>query len=72
MREWGKLPTYPSTSLASDSPAFFPIMLVGNNSDQFAEREVSTQEGYLQVQAMGCEFVEVSTRDWINVDKAFF
>lgn len=47
-------------------------MLVGNNSDQVLEREVSTQEGYSLAQELGCEFVEVSAKNSINVDKAIF
>jgi len=49
-----------------------PIMLVGNNSDRFTEREVSAQEGHALAIEMGCEFVEASTRNCINVEKAFY
>ena len=49
-----------------------PIMLVGNKSDCVTEREVSTQEGLACAKELGCEFVETSARDCINVEKAFF
>lgn len=49
-----------------------PIMLVGNNSDRAAEREVSTQEGYALARELGRHFVEVSVKDNVNVEKAFY
>ncbi|KAJ4306141.1 RAS2 protein [Collariella sp. IMI 366227] len=49
-----------------------PIMLVGNKSDRIAEREVSTQEGHALARELGCEFVEASAKNYINVDKAFY
>jgi GTPase KRas protein len=47
-------------------------MLVGNKSDRIAEREVSTQEGHALARELGCEFVEASAKNYINVDKAFY
>ena len=47
-------------------------MLVGNKSDCVTERKVSTQEGLACAKELGCEFVETSARDCINVEKAFF
>ncbi|CAD6500641.1 BgTH12-06350 [Blumeria graminis f. sp. triticale] len=49
-----------------------PIMLVGNKSDRVTEREVSTQEGYALARELGCEFVEASAKNCINVEKAFY
>lgn len=49
-----------------------PIMLVGNKSDRVTEREVSTQEGHALARELGCEFVEASAKNCINVEKAFF
>ena len=49
-----------------------PIMLVGNNSDRVTEREVSTQQGHAMARELGCEFVEASARNCINVEKAFY
>lgn len=49
-----------------------PIMLVGNNSDRVAEREVSTQEGLARAKELGCEFVETSAGNCRNVEKAFY
>ena len=48
------------------------IMLVGNNSERVTEREVSTQEGYELARELGCEFVEASAKNCINVEKAFY
>lgn len=49
-----------------------PIMLVGNKSDRVTEREVSTQEGHALARDLGCEFVEASAKNYINVEKAFY
>ncbi|KAK0640607.1 ras family-domain-containing protein [Cercophora newfieldiana] len=49
-----------------------PIMLVGNNCERVSEREVSTQEGHALARELGCEFVEASARNCINVEKAFY
>jgi len=49
-----------------------PVMLVGNKSDRVSEREVSTQEGHALARELGCEFVEASAKNCINVEKAFY
>lgn len=49
-----------------------PVMLVGNKSDRVTEREVSTQEGQALAKELGCEFVEASAKNCINVEKAFY
>jgi GTPase KRas protein len=49
-----------------------PIMLVGNKSDRVTEREVSTQEGLAMARELGCDFVEASAKNCINVEKAFY
>ena len=49
-----------------------PVMLVGNKSDRVTEREVSTQEGNALAKEMGCDFVEASAKNCINVEKAFY
>lgn len=51
---------------------YVPMMLVGNRCDRVTEREVSTQEGYTLARELGCEFVEASAKDCINVEKAFY
>jgi GTPase KRas protein len=66
-------PTYPGSPLSSTMPqAPVPIMLVGNKSDRVTEREVSTQEGHALARELGCEFVEASAKNYINVEKAFY
>ncbi|KEF50894.1 Ras family, other [Exophiala aquamarina CBS 119918] len=49
-----------------------PVMLVGNKSDKRHEREVSAQEGQALAKELGCEFVEASAKNCINVEKAFY
>jgi GTPase KRas protein len=66
-------PSYPGSPLsAAAPPAPIPIMLVGNKSDRVTEREVSTQEGHALARELGCEFVEASAKNCINVEKAFY
>ena len=36
------------------------------------EREVSTQEGSALARELGCDFVEASAKNCINVEKAFY
>lgn len=50
-------------------PPFYPVMLVGNNSDRVTKREVSTQEGHALAKELGCDFVEASSKNCINVEK---
>ena len=67
---------------ASSSPAFdappggapklSPIMLVGNKCDKVTEREVSTQEGSSLARELGCDFIEASAKNCVNVERAFY
>lgn len=70
-------PTYPGSPLSASSmgsnmfgPA--PVMLVGNKCDRVTEREVSTQEGNALARELGCDFVEASAKNCVNVEKAFY
>lgn len=67
-------PTFPGSPLSQSMQNFgpAPVMLVGNKSDRVTEREVSTQEGSALARELGCEFVEASAKNCINVDKAFY
>ena len=62
--------TSPMSPPSGTGPA--PVMLVGNKSDRVTEREVSTQEGSALAKEMGCDFVEASAKNCINVEKAFY
>ena len=62
-------PTSPTMHM-SGQPA--PVMLVGNKSDRVTDREVSIQEGSALAKDMGCQFVEASAKNCINVEKAFY
>ena len=57
---------------AAEPASLVPVMLVGNKSDKVTERKVSTQEGHALARKLGCEFVEASAKDNINVEKAFY
>lgn len=67
-------PTYPGSPLSQTIGSFgpAPVMLVGNKCDRVTEREVSTQEGSALAKELGCEFVEASAKNCINVESAFF
>lgn len=67
-------PTYPGSPLSASAPIFgqAPVMLVGNKCDRVTEREVSTQEGQALAKELGCDFVEASAKNCVNVEKAFF
>jgi GTPase KRas protein len=56
----------------SGPPLPVPVMLVGNKSDKAVERAVSAQEGQALAKDLGCEFVEASAKNCINVEKAFY
>ncbi|KAI9717394.1 MAG: Ras GTPase [Candelaria pacifica] len=62
----------PMSSTFSAPTGPVPIMLVGNKSDRVTEREVSTQEGQALARDLGCEFVEASAKNCINVERAFY
>ena len=49
-----------------------PIMLAASHCDQITQREVSTKEGHVLARKLGCEFVECSAKNGINVEKAFY
>lgn len=67
-------PTYGGSPLSASAPIFgqAPVMLVGNKCDRVTEREVSTQEGQALAKDLGCDFVEASAKNCVNVEKAFF
>jgi GTPase KRas protein len=57
---------------AAGSARLALVILVGNKSDKVTEQEVLTQEGYALAKELGCEFVEASAKNYINVEKAFY
>lgn len=62
----------PMMGSSGGSPLPVPVMLVGNKSDKAVERAVSAQEGQALAKELGCEFVEASAKNCINVEKAFY
>lgn len=66
-------PSYLNPQLAQPPPTGpVPVMLVGNKSDKVTERAVSSQEGQALARDLGCDFVEASAKNCINVEKAFY
>eukprot|EP00298_Acanthocystis_sp_HF-20_P013022 c20169_g1_i1.p1 GENE.c20169_g1_i1~~c20169_g1_i1.p1 ORF type:complete len:206 (-),score=56.00 c20169_g1_i1:141-758(-) len=47
-------------------------MLIGNKCDRIPQRVVSTDEGIQLAQKHGMKFIETSSKDGTNVEKAFF
>eukprot|EP01097_Dermamoeba_algensis_P006068 TRINITY_DN3826_c0_g1_i1.p1 TRINITY_DN3826_c0_g1~~TRINITY_DN3826_c0_g1_i1.p1 ORF type:complete len:209 (-),score=62.59 TRINITY_DN3826_c0_g1_i1:147-773(-) len=48
-----------------------PIILVANKSDLEADRAVGREEGKIIAQKWGCQFVEASAKDDVNVSEVF-
>lgn len=67
-----RAPTYAGNTAASAYVGPSPVMLIGNKCDKITEREVSTQEGSALARKLGCDFVEASAKNCINVEKAFY
>lgn len=68
-------PSFPGSPISQSmvvNSGMVPVMLVGNKSDRVTEREVSTQEGHALARELGCEFVEASAKNCVNVEKAFY
>lgn len=66
---------FPGTNVPAGSASAYgpaPIMLIANKIDRVTEREVSTQEGTALAKQLGCEFVEASAKNCINVEKGFY
>ncbi|KAK9353396.1 GTPase NRas precursor [Lipomyces doorenjongii] len=49
-----------------------PMILIGNKSDKVTEREITSQEGAALAKQLGCDFFEVSAKNNINLERAFF
>lgn len=65
--------SYLGSPITAPSPGMkVPVMLVGNKSDKAIERAVSSQEGSALAKELGCDFVEASAKNCINVEKAFY
>ncbi|KAF2157917.1 hypothetical protein K461DRAFT_212176, partial [Myriangium duriaei CBS 260.36] len=70
VKEASGSPTFPSSP--GGTPGLSPIMLVGNKCDRVTEREVTTQEGSALARELGCDFIEASAKNCVNVEKAFY
>jgi GTPase KRas len=69
--EWR--PSYPGSPVSALTPlGQVPVILVGNKCDRATEREVSTPEALALARQLGCEFIEASAKNCINVEKAFY
>ncbi|KAK9366701.1 putative ras-like protein precursor [Lipomyces kononenkoae] len=52
--------------------ASVPMVIIGNKSDKVTEREITSQEGAALAKKLGCDFFEVSAKNNINIERAFF
>ena len=57
--------------LIDSAPKKTPVLLIGNKIDATEKRVVSTEEGKKLAENYGCDFMEISVKDNINVHKAF-
>lgn len=62
---------YSSAPGSSQTRRRIPIVIVGNKRDLYNNREVSTDEGKMLAQRMGCDFYETSAKQNANVEAAF-
>lgn len=58
--------------LAPSYPPSWRVTLVGTHNDRPTERVVSAYEGRELARQLGCDFVEVSTKNCIGVGRAFY
>ncbi|RLV90457.1 Ras-like protein 1 [Spathaspora sp. JA1] len=49
-----------------------PVLVVGNKCDLEIERQVSYEEGLALAKSFGCQFLETSAKQRINVEEAFY
>ncbi|EGW32755.1 uncharacterized protein SPAPADRAFT_54778 [Spathaspora passalidarum NRRL Y-27907] len=49
-----------------------PVLVVGNKCDLEIERQVSYEEGLAMAKSFGCQFLETSAKQRINVEEAFY
>ncbi|KAF5342760.1 hypothetical protein D9758_017032 [Tetrapyrgos nigripes] len=59
-------------SSMSSSPENIPILIVGNKCDLEDKRQVGKDEGQELARRIGCQFLETSAKEDINVDEAFY
>lgn len=48
-----------------------PLILVGNKSDLQEQRAISTGQGIHLAGELGCEYIETSAKEDVNVEEAF-
>jgi GTPase KRas protein len=48
------------------------VVLVGNKSDKSAKREISFEDGMALARKWNCKFWEVSAKNKVNIDTAFY
>jgi GTPase KRas protein len=51
---------------------YFPMIVVGHQCERESERQVAKQEGEEMARLAGYPFLEVSSKERINVDQAFY
>ncbi|GAA5821241.1 hypothetical protein JCM11251_004527 [Rhodosporidiobolus azoricus] len=51
---------------------YFPVIVVANKCDLEYERQVGSHEGRDLAKHFGCQFIETSAKQRLNVDEAFF
>ncbi|CAG8748286.1 494_t:CDS:2 [Dentiscutata erythropus] len=60
------------TELTIQDSVQVPIIIVGNGCEKTTEREVSLEEGEDLAKKLNCEFFETSSKQSINVCRAFY
>jgi GTPase SAR1 family protein len=79
VRDWSLIGVYSvddQTSMAAlehffAGPRKAPVMLIATKCDLHSSRQVTVQEGEKMAASLGCEVVEVSAKENLQVDEAF-
>ena len=66
------VPVFRDQLLRVKDKDYFPMLIVGNQSDQHSDRAISTQEGMAIASQTGCGFLEASAKSNYNVERAFY
>lgn len=66
-----RVPIFRDQLLRVKDKDHFPMLIVGNQSDQHYDRAVLTREGMAIATQTGCGFLEASARGNYNVERAF-
>ncbi|KAH7909893.1 P-loop containing nucleoside triphosphate hydrolase protein, partial [Hygrophoropsis aurantiaca] len=66
-----KVTTIHQQIFADKDPALCPAIIVGTKFDCYEDREVTAEDGRNLAKTLGCDFIETSSKNDVNVENAF-